>query len=176
MIHFTHNNALALYLFYNFVKYAKIMELVPIISTILLYTTGFLIIVVLISNIVKKVFVVKTDIPEIKTESTVVTKIPAKQYDKSRKRKKTQEKRKETEVPDVSSKYKLTSVGEEYSKKEHRRKKERRSEEDRPLRSNRYVVVNQNLRKDDNPFVARYYPVNNTFIKPDYEKINYRAE
>ncbi|HPN38834.1 MAG TPA: hypothetical protein PL041_10545 [Melioribacteraceae bacterium] len=152
------------------------MELVPIISTILLYTTGFLIVVVLISNIVKRVFIVKTDIPQIRAESKVVTKITTKQNDRTRKRKKTEEKQTETVNPDVKNKYKLTSVGEEYSKNEQRKKRERKREEEKKERNNRYSVVNKNLREENYFYVAKYYSANKSFIKPDYEKTNYRAE
>jgi hypothetical protein len=152
------------------------MELVPIISTILLYTTGFLVIVVLVSNVVKRVFVVKTEIPEEKAESKIVTKLPEKQHDKHKKKKRTHERRKEPEIPVVKNKYKLTTVGEEYSKKEEKKRREKRNEPDREFNASRYVIVNKNLRKDDIPYVARYYPTNTTFVKPDYDKINYRAE
>jgi hypothetical protein len=151
------------------------MDLVPIITTILLYTSGFLIIVVLFSNIVKKVFIVKTEIPQNQKELKVATKTETKHYDKSNKPKRAEESTKNTRVSESHGKAVATSVGEEYSRKERRKKKEKKQEVNE-ARSSRFVVINKNLRQEESPFVARYYPTNVKNVNWENNKINYRAE
>lgn len=144
------------------------MELVPIISTILLYTTGFLFVVIVISGIVRKVFVVKTEEQPKITPSKVVTKVKKSPHTKHSEKKLKEEK--VNKKPDVKNKYRLTSVGEEYKGKnrKNRSEKTREDKEENHKSYKRFVVLNEN-RKANNNFYSSKIDYNNY----GENKINY---
>ncbi len=144
------------------------MELVPIISTILLYATGFLFVVIVVSGIVRKVFVVKIEEQPQPTPSKVVTKVRKKP--KSNRSEKQLQENTKPKVPDVKNKYRLTSVGEEYKGKDRKRRTEkpRETREELNKGNKRFVVLNDNMKSNINFYTTRI-----TVNKYGENKINY---
>lgn len=137
------------------------MEIIPIITTILIYAAGVFVVIVLVSSIAKRIFVVKPKIEKKTSNKEVPSKLTIK--NKEPERSKEEIERLEYESQQRRKERQRRLAEEEKANRYSESKSKRRSEPEvkQKTRSSRFIIVNDKMNNEEmKPYnKSAFYPI-----------------